>query len=256
MSSLWAQMRFLNPYEIHKLLINDYVLKRPGDTTFLKRDTSKDKNDLDVIRENHKFLWNEDDKTDSWELQFAKRYYDKLFKEYCIADLIFYKENKVALRWRTEKEVIIGKGQFICGNKRCSDKEGLKTWEVNFAYIEQGSKKNALVKIRLCPDCSKKLNYHSKKKEIKRLKRARHKSPITTLTATNEIAESDKPTTSNSENLSDLDELNSDKVINGTQTTKKTENNCDEQSLWENHKHEEPKSREEEMEEYLQDLLL
>jgi len=29
------------------------------------------------------------------EKRLAKRYYDKLFKEYCIADLSRYKENKV-----------------------------------------------------------------------------------------------------------------------------------------------------------------
>lgn len=86
----------LNPYQIHQKLINDYILKRPGDTKKLfVRDTSKDKTDLDVIRENHRFLWNEND-VDSWEKQLAKLYYDKLFKEYCIADFSRYKENKVS----------------------------------------------------------------------------------------------------------------------------------------------------------------
>ncbi len=41
-------------------------------------------------------------------------------------------------------------GQFLCGNKRCESKEGLKSWEVNFAYVEQGEKRNALVKLRKC----------------------------------------------------------------------------------------------------------
>ncbi len=41
-------------------------------------------------------------------------------------------------------------GQFLCGNKRCENKEGLKSWEVNFAYVEQGEKRNALVKLRKC----------------------------------------------------------------------------------------------------------
>jgi len=31
------------------------------------------------------------------EKELAKKYYDKLFKEYCIADLSRYKENKVRL---------------------------------------------------------------------------------------------------------------------------------------------------------------
>lgn len=88
-------MQRLNPYEFHKKLINDYILKRPGDTAKLyERDTSKDKTDFDVIRENHRFLWENGD-VDSWEKQLAKRYYDKLFREYCIADLSRYKENKV-----------------------------------------------------------------------------------------------------------------------------------------------------------------
>lgn len=34
---------------------------------------------------------------DSREKRLAKKYYDKLFKEYCIADLSRYKENKVCL---------------------------------------------------------------------------------------------------------------------------------------------------------------
>lgn len=87
-------MRYMNPYEIHKAIVNEYILQRPGDTKLLNRDTSKDRTDLDVIRENHKFLW--DDKTpETWEQQFAKKYYDKLFKEYCIGDLSRFKENKV-----------------------------------------------------------------------------------------------------------------------------------------------------------------
>lgn len=92
-------MKYLNPYDIHKLLINEYVLKRQGDTDLLKRDSSRDRNDYDVIKENHKFLWNDEDKIDSWELQFAKKYYNKLFKEYCLGDLSLYKENKVTVMY-------------------------------------------------------------------------------------------------------------------------------------------------------------
>ena len=56
---------------------------------------TKDKTDLDVIREEIKFVWDEDDVPDSWEKRLAKKYYDKLFKEYCICDLTLYKQNKV-----------------------------------------------------------------------------------------------------------------------------------------------------------------
>lgn len=55
---------------------------------------------------------------------------------------------KVALRWRTEAEVISGKGQFVCGCKTCSNREPLRSWEVNFGYVEQGERKNALIKLR------------------------------------------------------------------------------------------------------------
>ena len=57
---------------------------------------SRDKTDYDVIRENHRFLWDEEDSPDTWEAQLAKKYYDKLFKEYCICDLTMYKSNKVS----------------------------------------------------------------------------------------------------------------------------------------------------------------
>lgn len=166
-------MLSLDAYARHKKFINDYLMYYGGSISDFQRDTSRDKTDFDVIRENHKFLWDDDDDATSWEKRLAKRYYDKLFKEYCIADLSRYKENKIALRWRIEAEVVSGKGQFECGAKKCAEREGLRSWEVNFAYIEHGEKKNALVKLRLCPECSHKLNYHHRKKEIKAKRKAK-----------------------------------------------------------------------------------
>lgn len=101
-----------------------------------------------MIRQEMRFVWDEDEAPDSWEKRLAKRYYDKLFKEYCICDLVYYKENKIAMRWRVEREVVQGKGQFSCGAKRCEARDGLRSWEVNFAYMEKGERKNALVKLR------------------------------------------------------------------------------------------------------------
>lgn len=98
-----ARLRNLNPYELHKYLVNVYCLTGKGSTSLLKRDSSRDRTDLDVIRENHKFLWEEDDVADSWEKQLAKKYYDKLFKEYCICDLTRYKENKVSVQFKLLK---------------------------------------------------------------------------------------------------------------------------------------------------------
>ncbi|XP_043568401.1 protein FRA10AC1 [Chiloscyllium plagiosum] len=162
----------MDAYSRHKKYINDYLLYYGGSKEDLKRSTVNDKTDLDVIKENHRFLWTEDDEADlTWEKKLAKKYYDKLFKEYCIADLSRYKCNQFGFRWRVDKEVISGKGQFCCGSKHCVEKEGLKSWEVNFGYIEQGEKRNALVKLRLCPECSYKLNYHHRRKEVKAVKR-------------------------------------------------------------------------------------
>lgn len=57
--------------------------------------SSRDKRDIDIVRENHKFLWDEDKEPTTWEQRLAKKYHDKLFKEYCICDLSRFKENKV-----------------------------------------------------------------------------------------------------------------------------------------------------------------
>ncbi|XP_031699778.1 protein FRA10AC1 [Anarrhichthys ocellatus] len=163
-----AHLISLNAFERHKKFVGDYILYYGGQMADFNRSVATDKTDLDVLRENHRFLWRDEDEEDmTWEKDLAKKYYDKLFKEYCIADLSRYKENKFGFRWRTENEVVSGKGQFQCGNKRCEKQEGLKSWEVNFAYVEHGEKKNALVKLRLCPECSFKLNYHHKRKEVK-----------------------------------------------------------------------------------------
>lgn len=93
--NLRTHMHRMNPYDVHKALINHYILKKPGDTKLFSRDSSKDKTDYDVLKNNHKFLWDDDTTPDTWEEQFARKYYDKLYKEYCIGDLSLYKENKV-----------------------------------------------------------------------------------------------------------------------------------------------------------------
>ena len=68
--------------------------------------------DADVVRTTFQFLRSEEDDAElgAWEARMARRYYDKLFKEYCIADLSRYREQKIGMRWRVEKEVVTGKG--------------------------------------------------------------------------------------------------------------------------------------------------
>lgn len=180
----------LDAYTRHKKLINEYVLCYRGATEKLKRSASNYKTDNDIIRENHRFLWEEEDEATTWGQKLAKTYYDRLFKEYCLCDLSRYKEKKVGMRWRTEKELIVGKGQFFCGNVHCSTQENLDTWEVLFGYIEHGQKKNALVKLRLCEKCSDKLHYGYKGKMSLKKKKAKsvkdkNNQPIP-ITETNE----------------------------------------------------------------------
>lgn len=155
----------MDAYSRHKKMVNDYLLYYGGKSSDFIRDTSNDRTDLDVIHENHRFLW-DNDEAETWEQKLAKKYWDKLFKEYTICDLSLYKKNKIALRWRIEKEVVLGKGQFICGHKKCDEKDGLRSWEVDFKYKENDQVKSALVKCRLCAECSYKLNYCHKKREI------------------------------------------------------------------------------------------
>ena len=131
----------LDAYSRHKMMINHYLLSTGKTIKNVVHSSEKDRNDYDVLREEHKFLWDDTPPT-TWEEKLAKTYYDRLFKEYSIFDLSRYKENKVALRWRTEDEVIEGKGQFVCGNRHCDKREELTSWEVNFGYIEKGEKKN------------------------------------------------------------------------------------------------------------------
>ncbi|CAK9299227.1 unnamed protein product [Gordionus sp. m RMFG-2023] len=164
----------LDAYSKHVKMVNDYITYYGGSIKELTRDQSKNKNLSDVIREEHKFIWNETDKADTWAKRVAKKYYDRLFREYCVVDLSLYQTSNIGMRWRTSKEVLSGKGQFICGEKSCT-KTGndLASWEVNFSYSEVNEKKNALVKARLCPECSVKLNFkHLHDKSInKNLKR-------------------------------------------------------------------------------------
>ncbi|KAF7994299.1 hypothetical protein HCN44_003389 [Aphidius gifuensis] len=249
---MFSAYRYLSEYDRHKKLINDYFQIRGGSALQLKRDTSRDKFDYDVIRENHKFLWeNDDDVPETWEARLAKKYYDKLFKEYCICDLTHYKYNKVALRWRIEKEVVIGKGQFECANKKCPMKNDLKSWEVNFGYDENGEKKNALVKIRLCPECSSKLNYHSKKREVKRKKSLKPFNTASDMISIPSSSNKNKKTTT----IKVEQEGNELKIVNNNGEKKLKEQ--DATDIWKEKIVESvEKSREDEFEEYLADLFV
>lgn len=159
-----AQTQPRMTYACHMALLS-LVLQHPSRNKAMK-------SDLQLLREQHRFLRSEADDDGSWESELAKRYYDRLFKEYVICDLAGYKRGEVGLRWRTQEEVVKGKGQFRCGHKRCESDVGLRSYEVDFQYDEAGVLKRALVKARLCEDCAYKLHYRRLKADSKRRKAA------------------------------------------------------------------------------------
>ncbi|XP_073096785.1 protein FRA10AC1 isoform X4 [Manis javanica] len=194
----------MDAYQRHTKFINDYILYYGGKKEDFRRLGENDKTDMDVIRENHRFLWNEEDEMDmNWERRLAKKYYDKLFKEYCIADLSRYKENKFGFRWRIEKEVISGKG--------------------------------------LCQECSLKLNFHHRRKEVKSKKRKDKTKKDC------EESSHKKPRLSSAEESSKKKDKGSSDEEEGTL----------ESELWKGPLPEtDEKSQEEEFDDYFQDLFL
>ncbi|XP_060661039.1 protein FRA10AC1 [Drosophila nasuta] len=245
----------LSAKERHNYILSHFVLPTAAET-----ESRKHKRDIDVIRENHRFLWNEEDEdidTLTWEQRLALRYYRKLFKEYCIADLTRYKENKIALRWRTEQEVVTGLGQFQCGSRHCGEREGLRSWEVNFKYLENGAPQNALVKVRLCPIHTEQLNYRTKKKEHKRQRRRereeRRSERKHKKRKLNEDDVSSKELEEQQTQLSE-DASNDDEP---TVASKNSQEVADDQ-IWSKQldMSKEQPSREQEFERYLEDLLM
>ncbi|ORY98581.1 folate-sensitive fragile site protein Fra10Ac1-domain-containing protein [Syncephalastrum racemosum] len=172
------QLNGVDAYTRHRKLIQNYVLFY-GRGNLPHDDRTKLHNpEHEIIRKHHRFLPPENGDDLDWEQRLAKKYHDQLFKEYAICELKYYKEGKIALRWRTESEVVSGKGQFACGSTRCDNTASLKSWEVNFAYVEDGVRKNELVKVRLCPDCSYRLNYKTMKRASKKRKREELKATV------------------------------------------------------------------------------
>eukprot|EP00270_Netrium_digitus_P017116 TRINITY_DN6234_c0_g1_i2.p1 TRINITY_DN6234_c0_g1~~TRINITY_DN6234_c0_g1_i2.p1 ORF type:complete len:198 (-),score=54.25 TRINITY_DN6234_c0_g1_i2:286-879(-) len=156
-----TSLQGLSAYDRHKKFIVDYV-------NFYKQGQQKDasssssarpiRTDHDTLRETYRFIrTEEDDAGATWEQRLARRYYNKLFREYCLADMTRYKENA-----------------FICGAKGCNERQGLRSFEVNFSYREEGQLKQALVKLRVCPKHSYQLNYR-KEKEMERKQRREEK---------------------------------------------------------------------------------
>jgi protein FRA10AC1 len=116
-------------------------------------------NELQALSQHHQFI--RDDERDAqqasdWQVRLARRYYDKLYKEYAIVDLSQAETTKkLGVRWRTEKEVLSGKGETQCAERKCVEYRSLRTLETPFSYVEEGKSKMELVKVRVCENCAK-----------------------------------------------------------------------------------------------------
>lgn len=265
-----AGMNIQSAFDRHKNLVNNYLsYYGPKGRKAFRPDKSNYKRDIDVVKENHKFLWENEEgeeltyKELPWEQRIAKKYWDKLFKEYAITDLTQYKKNRIAFRWRLEKEVVDGKGQFVCAQKKtCSETDGLRTWEVPFGYAEDDRKKVTLVKVRLCAECSAKLNHNQKYREVRKAQnritlleeRQRQLTADQNAAARKRRAEKEKV-----KEESDPKKVKTDKEINEKikQDEEELGDDVDPEAIWKKPANvDEEKTKEQEYEEYFQDLFL
>ncbi|RPB00969.1 hypothetical protein L873DRAFT_719876 [Choiromyces venosus 120613-1] len=148
---------------------------------------AKYRNERDILEDHHQFI-RADEEADTDEKRIAKSYYDKLFKEFAMVELARWRDKQIAMRWRTKQEVLDGKGQFSCANLSCRNRRstldenpdeegGLRSFELNFEYVEHGEKKNALVTARVCEECAVKLHYVQRGDKEKRKRSRRSRSP-------------------------------------------------------------------------------
>jgi protein FRA10AC1 len=69
-----------------------------------------------ILLKHHQFIRDEadggsDQSKLSWEDKIALSWYSKLFREYALCDLTQYKTGGIAMRWRTEEEVLQRAGE-------------------------------------------------------------------------------------------------------------------------------------------------
>lgn len=151
-------------FKFEMSLTNSSSLKEKQDGKKRKSSDQVTSSDLEAIKDTHEFIRDDDyDRThcDDWRVRLARRYHDKLYKEYAIIDLSKYREKAYGLRWRTEEEVLGTKGQLVCGSNDCDSTRDLRSYELPFRYTENDQTKRALVKVRLCSNCFPKLKHVS-----------------------------------------------------------------------------------------------
>jgi hypothetical protein len=80
------------------------------------------------------------------------------------------------MRWRTEQEVKDGKGERVCAGLGCG-RVTEEEREVLFNYEEHGEGKEAMVKVRLCAGCARRLRKARGDEKERSRRRSRSRSP-------------------------------------------------------------------------------
>ncbi|CAD2109744.1 conserved protein, unknown function [Plasmodium vinckei] len=150
----------MDPFERHKLMMSLRMLEKNKNTD------CQYLTDYDILKKKYKFIHDVSNEKNS----LLQNYYSSICNKYVICDLSKYKEGKIGLRWRTEEEIVKGKGHIICSSKKC-DNTDLNTYEFLFQYVEEGIEKKTNVKVRACMDCAYKLHYRKIKKYLKKKKK-------------------------------------------------------------------------------------
>lgn len=116
--------------------------------------------DLDVLHAEYRFMRTaaHDGDLSQEEKRMARTYYLKLARDMCLVDLSQAERTGfVGMRWRTQGEVLEGKGRLICGALDCSYTaacaEGLISASTPFSYIEDGISHTVETRTVLCLSC-------------------------------------------------------------------------------------------------------
>ncbi|EUD66596.1 hypothetical protein C922_02917 [Plasmodium inui San Antonio 1] len=149
----------LSPMERHKLMMSLRSLQK----TKMESDQGKYLDDYDVLKKKYQFVHDAASENNS----LLQKYYNSICNKYVVCYLSEYRDKKIGLRWRTEDEIVSGKGHMICSANDC-DNTDLKTYEFLFRYDEGGIQKETKVKLRACMECAYKINYGEIKKYLKK----------------------------------------------------------------------------------------
>src|ERR1700721_4423768 len=96
------------------------------------------------------------------------------------------------MRWRVIDEVKAGKGENICANVECPRIQELQSMEVVFGYVEEGERRDVLVKCVLCPKCTRKMKKSRGGGEERRRKRRRRSNSVEEEDGDNDIEKQQK----------------------------------------------------------------